>query len=134
MGKWAKVLVLGTSIGLLGMPFLGKDATAGLKGSFPVHAGPTECSGSMGSARNSSNSVEYIECDIQNYPSNGGLAVCTARNAAGATYYCVATDDSLVAAVRGLTSDAWLLFQMNSSGDCTLLEVDVSSDNAPKSL
>jgi len=134
MGKWAKILVLGVSSGVLVTPLLGKEATAGLKGSFPVHAGPTEASGSMGSARNSTNSVEYIECDVQNYPASGGIVYCSAKNASGTTAACVSTDDVLVAAARGLSSDAWLLFQINSSGDCTLIEVDISSDNAPKSL
>jgi len=116
---------------------LGKEASAGLKGTFyvSVNTSAHQASGSMGTARNSSDSTQYIECEVQSWASFIGIPetiVCTGRNNAGTTYACTSTDPVIIAAGRGLTSDSFLFFRGDASGECQFLNVTVSSDNAPK--
>lgn len=140
MGKWAKIFILGGSIGVLVVPLLGKQANAGLKGYFPVIIGTPgsyKASGSMGSARNGPGTLAYIECDVLSFNQSLGsltppLLTCAARDNAGQTYACTTYDTTLVEAARGLTENAYLEFKGNSSGQCNSLEIAVSSDNEPK--
>jgi len=139
MGKWAKISVLGVSIWLLAMPFLGKEATAGLKSSVPVgvNLSAGHAWGAMGAARNTSNNVEYIGCGVETSWSSGlfnlaPLVTCSGRSAGGTSFMCTSIDPKILAAVRGLTGDANLDLEWDSSGECVSIGVSIYSDNAAK--
>jgi hypothetical protein len=91
--------------------------------------------GSMGSARSSADSNQYIGCQVStNNVSSGAVTVqCFARNAAGTYLSCVTTDPNYVNAAQAIDGDSYIRFNTESSGsNCTYLLVLDSSYYAPK--
>lgn len=84
--------------------------------------------GSLGSARNSGDGVQYITCGLY----NTGAAWCTARNAAGETGACSSTDPAIWNIVAHLRSDGLISFFWDASGKCTAVQVWNASYLAPK--
>src|SRR6187551_1046778 len=138
MGKWAKISVLGLSIGLLAIPFLGKEAAAGLKSNVlvGVNLNDRHAWGAMGAARNSSSLVEYIGCGVETAWSSGlfnlpPVVTCSGRSG-NTTFMCTSMDTKIIDATRALTADAKLDFTWSPSGECVTLDVSIYSDNAAK--
>ncbi len=90
-------------------------------------------SGSLGSARNSSNSVEYVYCDA--FTSVGSVsATCGARNSAGVSAVCSTNDAALVTAIGTITTDSYVRVSYSATGTCSSIRVVNSSQHAPKVL
>jgi len=85
--------------------------------------------GMLGQVRNSSDTTQYIGCATWS-----GLGYCYAVNSAGVSRSCSTSDADMLATIRSLSSDSSLMFYWNSSGQCTFVEVDTSSDAPPKLL
>ena len=83
--------------------------------------------GSLGDARNSTDAVQYIGCSI----SSGG-ASCFAVNSAGVQHSCSTTDPDLIAAMRAINGDSYLVFRYGIDGVCTSVSVSNDSRYAPK--
>lgn len=87
--------------------------------------------GSMHSARNSANTVEYIACFLQ---ANSGMQVpfgyCTARNAAG-VYRTCALETGMIEAVKSIAAYSYIRFTYDDEGTCTSLQVSQSSIYLP---
>jgi hypothetical protein len=121
---------LGFVIGLGLLVALAGSARAGAKHSVPVTVGSAYASGSLGTARNSSDGNQYIGCQV--YGTSSINAYCYAADSAGHYLSCSTTTTAMVALAESLTSDSYLYFSVNSSGGCTYLVVQNSSDLAPK--
>jgi hypothetical protein len=118
---------------------LSTAALAGYKATSEVVVSSTTTGmtamGSVGSARNSADSTQYIGCQVStNNVSSGSVTVqCFARNAAGTYLSCVTTDPNYVSAAQAIDSDSYIRFSTeSSSSNCTYLLVVDSSYYAPK--
>lgn len=113
------------------------SALGGYKIGGPVTIGSDYALGSMGAARSSANTLEYITCwGTSGTGSNGGLFTqvnCAARDAAGTYRTCFWQNppDSALTLVAGM-SDAWVSFRWDSAGKCTHITTRHSSEYAPK--
>ncbi|MFP2909043.1 hypothetical protein ACLESD_29175 [Pyxidicoccus sp. 3LFB2] len=129
--KWA---------GVVATVLVGMTAWAGAKVSYQVgfsfgSNGWGAASASLGSTRNSANSVERIGCSVYSYgPGIGGgeLMHCSATDRSGTFVNCYTRDPTLVNAARGLDGDSELEFQWNAAGDCIFLRVTDDSEAEPK--
>ena len=78
----------------------------------------------MGSARNSSDSTQYIGCYFEGYTSGSQYILCFANNSSGTYGSCTSSDPRLMAlGPKPSPPDSLLEFSWNSSGACTFLEV-----------
>jgi hypothetical protein len=83
--------------------------------------------GMLGYVRNTSDTTQYVGCEAF-----GTSGYCFALNSAGTYRTCVTSDSNLVANIRSLNSDSYLLFYWNSNGQCTDVVVQNSSYTPPK--
>jgi hypothetical protein len=111
-------------------------AHAGSKVVAPVRMGKTGTGGwaygSLGSARNSANINDLIDCSVYAFPSGITYAGCRAVDAAGNFAYCYAGGASQVYAAISINSDSYIYFNYDSSGTCTYLSVTSGSQYEPK--
>src|SRR6266581_3946224 len=85
----------------------GGRADAGGRRVAEVRIDATSASGSLGSARNSGDTSQYIGCSVTG---DAGLSyaygTCTARNALGEVRSCWSTSISQMDAIHGLNGDS----------------------------
>jgi len=112
----------------------GGAAWAGAKTSYPVVINTTTrtANGALGSARNSTDTVQYIGCLIGVTNSYTEFVRCFARNSAGTTVGCYSNNYNFIDAVQTINSDSYINFTYDVGGGCTLLEVTTSSITEPK--
>jgi hypothetical protein len=96
-----------------------------------VVVGPGYASGALATARASSDSTQYIEC--QRFASTTyRVATCYARDAGGKSAMCTSTSPTIIAEASAIKGDSYLEFEWDASGNCTVLRVIDSSQFAPK--
>src|SRR5438046_2784341 len=100
---------LSMGIALLAATGLGADALAGSKSILTTSISPTNRSaqGSLGSARNSDNTIDYLECGTM----STGAGYCSGSSASpSAQFFCVipASNTTLMATMHSLNSDSFL--------------------------
>lgn len=103
-------------------------ATAGKVESFPVRVevaadGSGSASGAMRSARRSSNTTEWIGCNVVAFQNTLSEPVsvtgaCQAQNAAGRTVACVTSNPKLLEVVQSATDYSFILFAWRADGSC----------------
>src|SRR5687768_18530035 len=97
---------------------------AGVKYAGPVSVGATHLSGSLGTARNSADSQQYIGCSI-----TGAYATCSARTADTPTVpakygNCITSNTNLINAVRSIGPMSSLSITFDAdTGDCRTISV-----------
>jgi hypothetical protein len=109
-------------------------AAAGYRWYYPVTISGNSVSGSLGSARNSPNAIEYIGCAVYGRPTKA-WATCWAQDAAGNQVSCYADPalaPSIVTTVAALSGDGLLTFSWDASGNCTQVNVSTRSYYEPK--
>jgi hypothetical protein len=118
---------------ILGLALAGGVAQAGFKLNYPVSINLTSryAQGSLGSTRNSIDTVQYIECAFDIWPASKA-AYCYVRDTASRNANCYTTDPTLVAAVQELDDDGWLLFRWDASWNCTNISGGVGSQYMPR--
>ena len=99
-----------TTIALLSIAAV---ASAGYKLSVPVSVTTTSFTGAMGSARMSSDNLQYLFCR-----DNGNSAFCGARNSAGTTKSCTTTNVNHLNVIRSMVDTSRIGVNF-SSGTCT---------------
>ncbi len=123
--RFAKMLTI-----LLLSAFAGL-ATAGMKTNYATYVTPGYAFGSLSSARYSSNTSEYISCDLY----SSGYISCSVRDAAGNTGYCSTNstaNPTFVPMILALNSASALAFWWDTStGACTNLFVRSGSNLLP---
>lgn len=91
--------------------------------------------GALGTARNTSNTTEYIRCSVSFSEAwSGGQpwVSCYARNAAGTSTSCGAYSQKLADVLHALNGDSYLYFTGNGTSTCSYIEVDNASAYEPK--
>jgi hypothetical protein len=116
------------SFGLLAALALSSPAHAGYKFSSEVNIWSSGFQGSLGSARNSPDGVQFIGC----FASSATTGACFARNAAGTSKFCSFNTAELAAQAHSMNGDAWLNVVFDTSGACTSIRVDHNSTYEPK--
>jgi hypothetical protein len=102
---------------------------AGWKQNYPVRIVGNVASGSIGSARNSGDSTQWIECTLDANPM-ASWGQCFAKTASGAWLICGTSNPNLLAAIANLKSYGHVEFTVDS-GNCTRITTRVSSYLAP---
>jgi hypothetical protein len=113
---------------------VGTVAWAGHKSPGPVVVTSSGAHGSLGTARNSTDTIQYIACTINVYSGSSPYVSCFANEASTGYAYvsCYSYDANLVNAARAITGDSYIQFQFNTSGICTSLYVMNGSHMDPK--
>ena len=108
-------------------------AVAGMKGAYPVSINTTYkyAIGAIGTARNSTDNNQYLECNTQTTAS-GFWTYCVATDATNKTVSCTSSSANIASAVRSLNGDSALYFNWDSSGTCGTVIVYQSSYYEPK--
>ena len=128
-----KLVLLG---GVLCLLVASKQSEAGLKSNGNVSISTTNrtASGSLGSARNSSDGVQYIECFVTAGTSGVAFGSCAATNTSGTHVYCSSNSSGIIDQIRAMNGDDRVQFYYNASGECTLVTLTRSSRYAPKAV
>jgi hypothetical protein len=119
---------------LFGIVAMSSPSLAGLRIDEPVvvNMAIREALGSIGSARNSADSVQFIGCSIEADSSTDPMIACFATDEIGTSVLCTSSSPKLVAAVQAITSLSFIDFQWDSDGNCTFVYVDSASFNPPR--
>lgn len=131
--------MLAATGGLVALMVLAVAADAGVK-SAPrttvVKSGSSGWAyGALGTARNSPNSSEYIECGVYAYstpatgPANGW---CFAYDSGSNGAYCSTATESQIKAILASNGDSFIYFSFDGSGTCTYLSITNGSMYEPK--
>ncbi|WP_224245467.1 hypothetical protein [Hyalangium gracile] len=114
-------------------------AGAKVRGSVAItfSGGNGTASGRLGSARNSSDTVQYIGCTASTSGTPGtGTTIsymsCSARNAQNVTVSCGSSNPDFIETLRTLNSDSYVSFSWDGTGNCTGLTVATYSQYEPK--
>jgi hypothetical protein len=110
-------------------------AIAGVKYTTPVTINDTSrvAYGAMGTARNSTDSDQYIGCQVIATTSGSTSYTCSARSAAGVFRSCAGGNiASMVQAAASTTTDSYIYFSWDASGVCNYLVVTNYSTYEPK--
>ncbi len=130
--RW-KSLLLATAIAAMGL-WVG-PSQAGYQAEYSVKVGATYACGSLGTARNSANSTEYISCSVYAENAQGSVAVsCDARDASGNTASCNTnwqTAPALLPAISAMNGDSYVCFIFDK-GACRSISTQNGSQFAPK--
>ena len=113
---------------------IGSVAFAGNKGTYPVTIDNAHltASGSLGSARNSSDSIQYIEI-VNNVDSAGNPGVqFFFRDAASNSAYCFSSAAGILAVAHSAPSDAIVTIHWDTNHNCTYVESRTDSLAPPK--
>jgi hypothetical protein len=108
---------------------------AGQRGGWEVGIEAVERNayGTIGTVRNSVDSVQYIGCSIRTFDTGPTQYVtCYAKDALGAYASCSTSAQNFVTVAETITTDSHIYFSWNDLGQCTYLFVDNGSINAPK--
>lgn len=131
--KWKKaVLAVVLTSGVIAAPVY-----AGFKGGNTVTVDPVNRfgRGSLGNARNSGDTTQYIGCDSAAYAGTSSVSgSCNAVDASYVSVSCLTQDPGLLAQIRSIGMDSYIYFAFDASGNCTTVQVDHHSYHAPKGL
>lgn len=127
LGRAVPVLALG-----LGVFLATSDSLAGNKTTGEVTAYPNSGFGSVGSARNSADTTQYIECSTAVTPQQGHRGFCTARDALGTTVGCFTFDANMIRVMASVNASSYISFQFDkTTGECFQVTVKNSSRYPP---
>ena len=106
-------------------------AAAGMKTNYATYVSAGYVFGSLSSARYSSNTLEYISCDLY----SSGYISCSARDASGNSAWCstdTTTNPTFAAMILGMNSASALAFWFDpATHACTNLFVRSGSNLLP---
>lgn len=118
--------------GMAAAALIGTSAWAGFKSATEVNVSGNSAYGSLASARNSADGVQYIGCHLYTYNTGSASVACYATSASGVQGSCSSTNALIVDAVRSMNGDSYILFRWDTAGACTYLVVSNASQYAPK--
>ena len=107
------------------------QAKAGMKAAYPVSIGTNTASGSLGTARNSEDTVQYIGCTLRAIGIDR-IVSCGARDAEGQSLSCSTTNPLMADVAAAINGDSYVSFTRNESGSCVSLSVSNASHWEPK--
>lgn len=107
-------------------------AAAGMRDYVPVWISGGAAGGTIGSARNSADTVEYIGCQVSSNWGGTPWAACYAKNSSGSYLTCSSSAPGLVDVAKNIYADAYIYFYRNSDGSCGNLFIDNCSSYEPR--
>jgi hypothetical protein len=109
------------------------SALAGLKtfGDVSINDSAMVASGELGAARSTTDTRQYLSCQTA-ADTGSSLGQCFAVDANGVFRSCYTFNPQLVATIRSLNGDSYLVFDWNANGECTGVIVYNGSDTPPK--
>jgi hypothetical protein len=128
--KKTRRLVLFAILAISGPSFAGRR----LEEPVVVNLAGREAYGSIGSARNSADSVQFIGCSLEADSSTDAMVACFASDANGIDALCITSSPRIVAAVQAITAQPFIDFTWDSDGNCTFVFLDTASYNSPGAL
>lgn len=111
---------------------LSATAYAGYKSSSSIYIGSDYAAGSLGTARNSTDTNQQIGCRVITYTSGSSSMFCYAQNSARVSKSCSTTSPSFISLFSALQGDSWVYFKFNAYGTCTEFQVTNASEFEPK--
>jgi hypothetical protein len=127
LGRAVPVLALG-----LGVLLATSDSLAGNKTTGEVTAYSNAGFGSVGGARNSADTTQYIECSTAVSPQQGHHGFCTARDASGTTVGCFTSDANMIRVLASVNASSYIYFRFDTAtGECSQVTVKNSSRYPP---
>jgi len=109
-------------------------ASAGLREEAPVFLDGIGMQGAMGSARNTSDTVQWIGCGIYVEGLDSPSAWCEGVHSNGTYRGCTTTRKSHIQAIASASNDSWIFFRVDSTGRCSSVEIQTRSSHPPKKL
>lgn len=106
---------------------LSSNVFAGAKYTYNVYVGTTSFYGSLGDARNSTDTYQQIGC----YSTTPGSGYCYGRNSTGTSAGCSTSDAAMLHAIQSVKGDSYIRVNF-SSGACTSIFISNFSSFAPK--
>lgn len=122
-------------LGVVAVGLVGASAWAGSKSTnwaVTIDTAAKTAHGSVGAARSSADTLQYIGCSVYAYEDGFTYAGCSAKNAAGTFVNCSSSVPAIVETVRNMPSDGFVQFYWNTNGDCTYVSLGNYSYYAPK--
>jgi hypothetical protein len=109
-------------------------ASAGYKNNTQVYVDPVGrvAYGTVGGARNSSDSNQRLGCAIWGSTSTELEAYCYATDQNGVSFSCYGINANVIAAAQHATGDSWISIYGDASGFCTEIDVYNGSQYQPK--
>lgn len=90
--------------------------------------------GSLGSVRNSADSLQTIGCGLQARAGQPVQITCLARDSLANQVTCSSTDPALIEVVRSISTTDQLGFGVGTGGVCVEISVYKGSENPPPQL
>jgi len=131
--KRRKTAILAASLGIMITMGVGaREAWAGYKlgETVVVSTGSRFGYGSMGSARNSGDANQYIECRVT-WVSGYNTVNCYARDSAGTVVTCISTNAAAAKTVAAMKDNSRVRFDYDPLGNCTNISFSNASFYGP---
>jgi hypothetical protein len=107
------------------------EATAGLRLARPVAVNTSWAEGNIGTARNSADTRQLLECEVVAWPADRYVS-CTAVNASGVVGSCYSRAVPMIENAMALGDSDYVQFGWNKAGECTYLDIFRGSTGEPK--
>jgi hypothetical protein len=135
--KWIRFVERSLAVTMLATAVVG-TAHAGKRTAAPVVVNSTNrsASGSVGSARNSSDSNQWISCQTSTSLTSH-VITCSAADSTGRSASCSMPGDDTHFKLLGLSSmteSSMITFTWDAIGNCTSVLISTYSDYVPKAL
>jgi hypothetical protein len=101
-------------------------------GTVTINTSSHYAQGYLGSVRNSTNRVEFIDCYRYAYWTGYSDLWCTATDSSGNSVSCSTETPELIQAASAISGDSFVAFDWDDGGECTEIDVDNGSYTAPK--
>jgi hypothetical protein len=134
MTKNRKIQVVVAALGMLALSLAtARFAAAGLKSTFhTVTVGDPYTSGSMGTARGTSDTKQWMGCSVVVDGNGAPYGFCECNNSAGTYKGCTTTSPGHIQIISAASNEAWVRFSVDGNGNCMYLEIANDSSDAPK--
>ncbi|WP_147332765.1 hypothetical protein [Archangium gephyra] len=135
MSRYTRIPAL---VALMAAMNLSTAAWAGAKGgsgvSIVFSGDNGTASGTMGTVRGSSDTLQYIGCTVSATAGSSRAVWCSARNSSNVTVTCSSAEPEIVQVMDAVTSDAHIAFSWDAQGSCIGLSVRPDSRYKPKEV
>src|SRR5262249_17500944 len=111
-----------------------RTAQAGAKSAYPLYVDTTNriAMGAIGDIRGSSDTTQFITCELTAYSYGAVNASCWGRDANSKSFSCSTTNSAMISAVQAISGDSFLDVSWDAQGNCTEISVEQASWASPK--